>query len=53
MAANGEVQREGGYQRITDQHRGRLIDAFQNNNADYLAVAYTLKNSNMQLRVAL
>ena len=43
MAANGEVQRQGRYQRITDQDRGRLIDVFENNDADYLTVADTLK----------
>ena len=43
MAANDAVQRQGRYQRITDQNRGRLIDAFENNDADYLAVADTLE----------
>ena len=44
MAANVKVQLRGCYrfQRITDQDRGRLIDAFENINADYLAVADTL-----------
>ena len=36
------VQVAAGYQRITDQDRGGLIDAFENNNTDYLAVADTL-----------
>ena len=43
MAANVQQgQRRGRYQKITDQDRGRLIDAFENNDADYITLADTL-----------
>ena len=43
MAANvQQVQLRGRYQQIIDQDRGRLIDAFENDDADYFAVANTL-----------
>ena len=43
MAANfQQVQLRGRYQQIIDQDRGRLIDAFENDDADYIAVANTL-----------
>ena len=37
-----QVQLRGSYQQIIDQDRGRLIDAFGNDDADYIAVANTL-----------
>ena len=43
MAANvQQAQLRGRYQQIIDQDRGRLIDAFENDDADYIAVANTL-----------
>ena len=43
MAANvQQVQLRGSYQQIIDQDRGRLIHAFENDDADYIAVANTL-----------
>ena len=43
MAANvQQAQLRGSYQQIIDQDRGRLIDAFENDDADYIAVANTL-----------
>ena len=43
MAANVQkVQLRGRYQQIIDQDRGRLIDAFENDDADYIAVANIL-----------
>ena len=43
MTANvQQVQLRGSYQQIIDQDRGRLIDAFENDDADYIAVANTL-----------
>ena len=35
-------QLRGRYQQIIDQDRGRLTDAFENDDADYIAVANTL-----------
>ena len=43
MAANDQqVQFRGRYQQIIDQKRGRLIDEFENHDADYIAVANAL-----------
>ena len=43
MAANVEqVQLRGRYRQVIDQDRGRLIDAFENDDADYIAVSNTL-----------
>ena len=43
MAANvQQVQLRGRYQQIIDQDRGRLIDAFENDDADYIAVVNSL-----------
>ena len=43
MAANlQQVQLWGRYKQIIDQDRGRLIHAFENDDADYIAVANTL-----------
>ena len=36
------VQLQGRYQQIIDQDRGRLIDAFENDDADYIAVVNSL-----------
>ena len=43
MAANvQQVQLRRHYQQIIDQDRGRLIDAFENDDADYIAVVNSL-----------
>ena len=43
MAANVQhVQFRGRYHQIIDQNRRRLMDAFENDDADYIAVANTL-----------
>ena len=43
MTANvQQVQLWGRYQQIIDQDRGRLISAFENDDAEYIAVANTL-----------
>ena len=53
MAANvQQVQLRGSYQQIIDQDRGRLIHAFENDDADYIAVANTL-GINIQHHVVL
>ena len=52
MAANDEAQRQGRYQRITGQDRGRLIDAFETT-TQLVLQWLTLLKSNTQLRVVL
>ena len=43
MAANvQQVQLRGRYQQIIDQDRGRLIDTFENDDADSIAVVNSL-----------
>ena len=37
-----QVQLRGRYRQVIDQDKGRLIDAFENDDADYIAVSNTL-----------